>query len=115
MIEFLDRLEREEERLLVWGVVDGAFSGPEVESLAEKYLDDRDLWHVFPDPDDLLSLLDERRLLFRFIEGTRPRYRTRMAEAVRLFSKLRQIFPGRPWQLAPTLVADFRLARVPRR
>jgi ATP-dependent helicase YprA (DUF1998 family) len=38
-----------------------------------------------------------------------------MAEAVRLFSKLRQIFPGRPWQLAPTLVADFRLARVPRR
>jgi hypothetical protein len=72
VIEFLDRLEREEERLLVWGVVDGAFSGPEVESLAEKYLDDRDLWHVFPDPDDLLSLLDERRLLFRFIEGTRP-------------------------------------------
>jgi hypothetical protein len=75
VIEFLDRLEREEDRLL----------------------------------------LDERRLLFRFIEGTRPRYRTRMAEAVRFFSKLRQIFPGRPWQLAPTLVADFRLTRVPRR
>ena len=52
---------------------------------------------------------------FETPDGTRLCCRTRMAEAVRLFSRLRQLFPNRPWQLAPTLVADYRLARVPRR
>ena len=115
LIEFLDRLERQEERLLAWGVVDGAFIADELFDHAEAFLNERSLWNVFSDPDELVELLQDRQLLFHFLEGTNSRWRTRMAEAVRLVSKLRQLFPGRPWQLAPTLVADYRLARVPRR
>lgn len=115
LIEFLDRLERQEERLLAWGVVDGAFIADELFDHAEAFLNERSLWNVFSDPDEVVELLQDRQLLFHFLEGTHSRWRTRMAEAVRLVSKLRQLFPGRPWQLAPTLVADYRLARVPRR
>jgi len=46
------------------------------------------------------------------------RYRTRMAEAIRLFSRLRQLFPNRrpdAWRNAPNLVADYRLLLHPRR
>src|SRR6185503_14238805 len=46
--------------------------------------------------------------------GSRRVYRTRMGEAVRLFARLRQLFPNRKWQVAPTLVADFRFSLRPR-
>ena len=115
IVTFLNYLESHEARLLSWGLVDGSFDEDEITRHAEKYVDDCQLWDLFPDPMDLVDGLLDRHLLFAFIQGTRTRYRTRMAEAVRLFAKLRQWFPGRPWQLAPTLVADFRLARVPRR
>lgn len=98
LIEFLDRLERQEERLLAWGVVDGAFVADELFDHAEAFLTERSLWKVFSDPDELVELLQDRQLLFHFLEGTNSRWRTRMAEAVRLVSKLRQLFPGRPWQ-----------------
>jgi hypothetical protein len=65
-------------------------------------------------PPELLDDLIERDLLFEFNEGGTPRYRTRMAETVRLFSRLRQIRPWNTWQTAPTLVADFRFAVGPR-
>ncbi|MEH2285024.1 MAG: DEAD/DEAH box helicase [Nostoc sp.] len=41
-------------------------------------------------------------------------FRTRMAEGVRLFARLRQLFPNNSWQTSPTLVADYRLQIRPR-
>ncbi|MBD2428720.1 DEAD/DEAH box helicase [Phormidium sp. FACHB-1136] len=65
---------------------------------------------VDTDPWDLIEELEERKLLFDFnIWGSRL-YRTRMAESVRLFARLRQLFPNRDWQVSPTLVADYRFS-----
>jgi superfamily II DNA or RNA helicase len=52
--------------------------------------------------------------------GGPARFRTRMAEGVRLFARLRQLFPGKHagrdgWIAASTLVADYRLLWRPRR
>src|SRR5205085_9917863 len=58
--------------------------------------------------------LRDRRLLFDLNLGSRRVYRTRLAESVRLFARLRQLFPTRKWQVAPTLVADFRFSLRPR-
>lgn len=115
IIHFLDDLERQEERLVCWGVTNGAFADDEIRILCEHFLDENELWDVFDDPDDMITEMEQRQLIFRFLDGSQPRFRTRMGETVRLISKLRQLFPGRPWQLAPTLVADYRIARVPRR
>ena len=38
VIEILDRLEQEEDKLLAWGVVDGAFSPTEVEDIAQQVI-----------------------------------------------------------------------------
>lgn len=103
--EFLDLLESKEEKLLSWGIVDGGFSENELEELAEEFLNDckanEDVW-------DFLEEMLERRLLFELNLNGRRLYRTRMAEAVRLFARLRQLFPSSNWQTAPTLVADYR-------
>jgi hypothetical protein len=109
---FLDRLEREESRLLSWGVVDGGFAPEEVEDLARAVIDSAS---ADISADELRHLLIEQKLLFAIRQDGRDHYRTRMAEGVRLFARLRQLFPGRRWQLAPTLVADFRFDRRPRR
>ena len=103
--EFLDFLESKEAKLLAWGIVDGGFSESELEEFAEEFLQNREaseeVWHLL---DELL----DRCLLFEFnLRGNRL-YRTRMAEAVRLFARLRQLFPSNNWQTAPTLVADYR-------
>ena len=103
--EFLGRLEAEEEKLLTWGVVDGGFSRDEVEELAQGFLDEKG---SAESSASLIKELRDRRLLFDLNLGTRRVYRTRMAESVRLFARLRQLFPNRRWQVAPTLVADFR-------
>jgi len=108
----LGRLEEEEEKLLSWGIVDGGFTREEVEDLAQEFLD-----HVGSDkdPESLIGSLRNRKLLFDLNLGSRRFYRTRMAESVRLFARLRQLFPGRNWQVAPTLVADFRFSLRSRR
>src|SRR5947209_1846756 len=110
--ELLERLEREETKLLSWGVVDGGFSAAEVADAAQGVLEASASELT---ADDLWQELFDRRLLFSFREAGHEFLRTRMAEAVRLFAKLRQMFPNRPWQLASTLVADYRFARRPRR
>lgn len=110
--EFLDTLERKEVQLLAWGIVDGGFSQNELEELAEEFLNSCE---ADEDVNELLyELIAKRRLLFEFnLRGDR-RFRTRMAEAVRLFARLRQLFPNNNWQTAPTLVADYRLQIRPR-
>jgi len=105
--EFLNCLESREVKLLAWGVVDGGFSEDEVEELAEEIIQAQgaDL-----DALDLVDEMQEQKLLFDFNLRGRRLYRTRMAEAVRLFARLRQLFPNRDWQTSPTLVADYRFS-----
>lgn len=104
---FLNRLEAQEVKLLVWGVLDGGFSEEEILELAERFLESQ---NPDIDPWDFLDAMQDRQLLFDFNLRGRRRYRTRMAEAVRLFARLRQLFPNRDWQIAPTLVADYRFS-----
>lgn len=109
--EFLGRLEAEEVKLLSWGVVDGGFSRDEVEDLTQSFLDEKG---SAESSASLIKQLRDRRLLFDLNLGNRRVYRTRMGESVRLFARMRQLFPDRRWQVAPTLVADFRFSLRPR-
>ena len=112
--EFLDKLERQEVELLTWGIVDGGFSEAELEELTEDFLNshqaDEETW------DFLDELIEERRVLFEFNFNGRRLFRTRLGESIRLFSRLRQLFPrnNENWEIAPTLVADYRLQVRPR-
>lgn len=125
----LDALERREVRVLVWGLVDGALSKDEVEEVLNDVLSDNLSQPLLADPDCHILTADDLRdnllklALLMEVPG-RPgmpgRFRTRMAEGVRLFARLRQLFPGRHsgrdgWMTAPTLVADYRLLWRPRR
>jgi len=116
--EFLNRLEALESRLLAWGLVDGSFDETELESHAERFLQEHKRSDLFDDPFELIDSLLDRRLLTSWIEGVRTRYRTRMGESIRLLARLRQLFPrhrdGHEWQRAKTLVADFRFILRPR-
>src|SRR3954469_11848244 len=117
-IDLLERLERAESRLLTWGAVEGAFSLQEVLDHANAVGGIAALQGAPVDPEELVSALLERNLLWRVSRGgEQPRYRTRRAEAVRLFARLRQILPAGGqggWRSAPRLVADYRLLRQPR-
>jgi len=114
-LEFLDALERAEASLLNWGLVDGFFSRSELEALADNFVAQRP-----PDPAlgsswELVERLLDDGLLWQLPNA--DRYRTRMGEAVRLFAKLRQIFPdsqAAAWRGAPNLVADYRFVVRPR-
>lgn len=110
--DFLGLLEEEEEKLLSWGIVDGGFTRDEIEEFAQIFLEQRGSRES---SSSLVKELRERRLLFDLNLGTRRVYRTRMAESVRLFARLRQIFPNRKWSAAPTLVSDFRFSLRSRR
>ena len=105
--EFLTQLETLETRLLSWGVVDGNFTRDELIDSAARFLRNSEI-----DPEDFLEDMIAHRFIF---EAEVRRYRTRMAESVRLLVHLRQMFPGRPWQSSPTLVSDYRFSVKPRR
>jgi hypothetical protein len=122
----LDRLERLEVRVLVWGLVDSALSATEVEDVLRDVLNERQ--DIAADPKCTIDT--EAALQKRLVElghlfavpgrpTTPPRFRTRMAEGVRLFARLRQMFPGQhdgpDWVSAATLVADYRLLWRPRK
>ncbi len=114
LIACLDQIEQREAKLLAWGLVDGFVTGAELAALIDPMLDDpaqtEDV--TFVSVDDVVSSLVARALLFDIGEQSGDRYRSRMAEAVRLFFRLRQLFPKNSgltgWQSAPNLVADFR-------
>lgn len=116
----LDRLERMELRVLVWGLVDSALSHDELEGALRDVLNGHQ--EVLMDARcsvDTENALRELLLSTSCLvsvpgrPGAAPRYRTRMAEGVRLFARLRQLFPGRHdganWVGGATLVADYRL------
>lgn len=104
----LDALEDYDARNLAWGLIDESWS--EGELLAQ-------LARAWPeqDPRAGLDLLLSQRLVVEVPATWPPRYRTRMGEAMRLFARLRQLFPKKPWQTSARLVADFRFRHEPRR
>lgn len=121
----LDQIEQSEAQLLTWGLVDGHVSANEIHRIIDALLNDPTTGASvrFHDADDLIAELIDRALLFDIGEEPGTRYRSRMAEGVRLLFRLRQLFPQHRgptgWQSAPTLVADFRFIwrrrRYPRR
>lgn len=102
----LNGIESHELPLLSWGVSDGSLTETELEHLIQRLAPDEDVESVI---DELL----DRRLLFA--SGvTEQRFRSRMAETVRLAALLRQWFHGQPWTSASSLVSDARFLSRPR-
>ena len=118
--DLLSRLEDLELPLLSWGVVDGYLNQDEVERAIEAQLDvDHAAKRPYLDVKDYLDHLLERRLLIRLPESE-PRYRTRLAETLRMLRHLRQLFPGSEgtafwWRQFSPLVSDYRIRVAPRR
>lgn len=114
----IDALESREDRLLAWGVVDGAFSRSEVEAVVQgicrEVLEEEG---EILDPEDVIEQLLRTGMLHSVLELGSDQMRTRSAEAIRLMLRLRQRFPaqGREgWSGAPALVSDYRYLRRPR-
>jgi hypothetical protein len=105
-LALLDSIEALEMRSLEWGYTAGGLSQEDAFALC---LDaDR--------ADDMLEALIEAKLVFELMGSSGDRrYRSRFAEMMRLLAANRQLFPNRPWQGAPRLVADFRVDRRSRR
>src|ERR1041384_5035511 len=98
----LDLIEEAEARKIAWGLLDESWTRATLsELLREQKWDGADAGKCI---DELVA----RNLLVQLPKEWPARFRTRMAEAVRLFSRLRQLFPGRPWQASSTLVSDIR-------
>ncbi|MGW1914961.1 protein DpdJ [Streptomyces sp. NPDC002076] len=124
--ELLNRLEDHELPLLSWGVTETALSEVEVIETIDDLLNSHDAAPKAMSAGAVLEELLLRALLFEVPVpvATPPRYRTRLAESLRLTSGLRQLFaPGgwaheeRPgwWRHKRRLVADYRLHVAPRR
>jgi len=122
--DLLSSLEDLELPLLSWGVTDGALSEDEVLAAIDAALAAQAPGTGGGTSGDLLDFLQDQALLFRVPGSTPPRYRTRLAETLRLTAQLRQLFPplegpgGPPpgwWRAGRRLVADYRLHTAPRR
>ncbi|QCO97302.1 DEAD/DEAH box helicase [Arthrobacter sp. 24S4-2] len=120
--EVLTALEDLELPRLSWGIVDGFLSEAEVrEVLDRQVLQDLHLGTQGPSSDEYLDRLLEDGLLHRVQGVMQPRYRTRLAEGLRLFRRLRQLWvPNNKdatgwWRSGAALVADYRLRVAPRR
>lgn len=98
-LTLLDEIERKEMLSLSWGYVDGSMSRAAALALLGDAV-------TAEQAEVLLEELIRRRLVFE-LRGSRVR--SRFAESVRLLSRLRQLFAGRPWIGAPKLVSDFRV------
>lgn len=120
-LEALSAIERSEVKLLSWGLIDGSFDEDELLDAIQEAIDvaqqDGHPEAADADPEDLLEESLARLLVVRAPEQP-GRYRSRMAETLRLVARLRQLFSKHEnggWATAPRLIADFRLAIQPRR
>lgn len=104
----LDRIEAIEMRSLEWGFTDGSLSEDEAYEFGDQACAASDSSGI--DGQDLIEELIEAKLIFEMASiGGDIRIRSRFAEMMRLLAANRQLFPNRPWQAAPSLVADFRV------
>ena len=109
----LDQIEAIEMRSLEWGFTDGSLSEDEAFELGDRVSDEDE---GAGDGEDLIEELIDAKLIFELKNvGSGVRIRSRFAEMMRLVATNRQLFPNKPWQGAPHLVADFRVDRRPRR
>jgi len=108
VLSALDVLEEFDARNITWGLLDESRTLDELVAA----LDGR--WNA-GDPQACVDLLVTDGLIVQLPREWPNRYRTRMAESVRLFVHLRQLFPGRPWQAGSPLVSDYRFLRRARR
>jgi hypothetical protein len=107
VISALDAIERREARSIAWGLLEHSLSRFELEEIVEATTTE--------DPRDVVDELLRRVLVIEIPRSFPQRYRSRMAEGVRLFAALRQQFESRPWREAPRLISDFRFLTRPRR
>lgn len=118
--ELLNRWEDLELPLLSWGITDTALDrGDVLETI-------RNVQRGFPNvaipAETVLDMcVYDLALILQLPDRNTPKYRTRIAEAVRLTANLRQIFAPRgegdpqTWRTGKNLVADYRLHVAPRR
>jgi ATP-dependent helicase Lhr and Lhr-like helicase len=120
----LSSLEDLELPLLSWGVTDGALAEHEVLSAIDTALANLADGASGAASDGVRDFLQDQGLLFRVPGSSPPRYRTRIAETLRLTAQLRQLFPPREtpggpppgwWRAGRRLVADYRLHAATRR
>jgi hypothetical protein len=105
----LDAIEQVELRSLEWGFTDGSFSEEQTLALIAGAVGGSA-------SEDALEELIEAKLVFEIAGPSGSvRIRSRFAETMRLLAASRQLFPNKPWQNAPRLVADFRVDRRRRR
>ncbi|MFD1547345.1 protein DpdJ [Nonomuraea guangzhouensis] len=107
LLAALDAIEEADARHIAWGLIDESWTR---DGLVE-FL--REHWGG-PDTEACIDELLAENLLVQLPREWPARYRTRMSESVRLFARLRQLFPGKPWQSGSRLVSDFRFLRRPR-
>lgn len=107
---------------LSWGVVDGFLSEDEVRDAIDGVLfDDVRTGRDTPTIDEVMDLLIQEGLLFELPDSPQRRFRSRLAEELRLLRLLRQLWPPRSedspgwWNAGAALVADYRLRVGPRR
>lgn len=121
--ELLNALEDLELPSLEWGVTSGMLSQDEVLEVIEGFVRQHPGDCQGKETDEVLDDLLNAALLFKIPAQSPPQYRTRLAETLRLTSRLRQLFPPKDptnppmhwWETGPTLVADYRLHVAPRR
>ena len=108
----LDALEALEYPSLSWGFVDSYVDEAQLlEALQAAF----DRCAIADDPEDILEELENRCLVRYWLSDSTRCYRSRFAELVRLLVRSKQLFKGRTWRSAPTLVSDYRLDISPRR
>jgi hypothetical protein len=107
----LSAREGVELRSLTWGFVDQSLSELEAgEAIETAFTSEA----ISDSPAEVLDALVDRMLVRVIRDESGRRYRTRIAEIVRLLARSRQWFDGQPWQAAPGLVSDYRLDIRPR-
>lgn len=110
-LRLLDSIENIEMKSLEWGFTDGSLSENEALELANVINGEGE-----EDGDDLIEELINAKLVFELRNSSADvKIRSRFAEFMRLAASARQLFPNKPWQGAPHLVADFRIDRRSRK
>lgn len=107
LLAILDALEESEAQNLAWGLTDESWTRESLSRFLQEHAE-------ASDPDACIDELLAANLLVQLPREWPTRYRTRMSESVRLFTRLRQLFPGQSWQSGSHLVSDFRFLRRPR-